>query len=105
MLCGKGLVYLFSKTIVGKPYCKRNLQYADCRFPYIELADSVECNCLFAINSLFFLRQVLITAKETENERQIVVKYVKQNVNSIGTAFVDAYYGALGNHEPTILSV
>ena len=55
MLCGKGLVYLFRKTIVGKPYSKRNLQYDDCRFPYIELADSVEYNCLFAINSLFFL--------------------------------------------------
>lgn len=36
MLCGKGLVYLFRKTIVGKPYCKRYLQYDDCRHTNIE---------------------------------------------------------------------
>ena len=51
----KEIVCLCRKTLIGKPYRKRKLQYDDCRFPYIEIADSVEYNCLFAINSLLFL--------------------------------------------------
>ena len=32
----EGVVCLCTKILVGKPSCKYNLQYDDCRHPYIE---------------------------------------------------------------------
>lgn len=31
------IICLCRKTLIGKPYCKRKLQYDDCRYPYIKL--------------------------------------------------------------------
>lgn len=31
------IICLCRKTLIGKPYCKRKLQYNDCRHPYIKL--------------------------------------------------------------------
>ena len=37
MALWKKIVCLCRKTLIGKPYCKRKLQYDDCRHPYIKL--------------------------------------------------------------------